>query len=78
MTKSRRAQITALVKSKGGYRKLAARIGWSVEMLYAVIAWGTRRPSIDLAVKLKEELGVDVTEWPRAKRPKSVSLVSAA
>lgn len=77
MTKKRRAQIVALVMQKGGFAKLAKRIGWSKETLYAVIKWGARRPSLDLGYVLKEELGVEPNEWPKASRDLRASVVAA-
>lgn len=68
MTKKRRAQLVALVMQKGGFKKLSERTGWSKETLYAVIKWGVRRPGMDLAYKLKEELGAEPNEWPKAAR----------
>lgn len=65
MSKKRRAQIVALVIGKGGFGALSKRIGYSKEMLYAVIKWGTRRGQPELLVKLRDELGVDPMEWPK-------------
>lgn len=78
MTKKRRAQIKAMVMAKGGFAALSSRIGWSKEMLYAVIAWGKRRPSVDLGYALKTEFGVEPNEWPKAQRETVTVATSAA
>lgn len=73
MTKRRRAEIKALVIAKGGFPRLAERIGCTAAFLYMVISHGTRRGSVELLYKLRDELGVDPAEWPKPKSRKQQS-----
>lgn len=71
MTQRRREQLADLILAKGGFAAVAARLDISPEMLYSVVKYGTRRPGLDLALRLKAEIGVDPADWPKPKTKRS-------
>lgn len=58
-----RARLSLVrVKKKIPVAELAKRVACSRKTIYALL-WGTRRPSLDLAIAIERETGIKAKRW---------------